>query len=157
VSRSEKENRIRKLSKTVDQLSAGGVAFRDDGGAVRVAIVSVNPSRRWQLPKGHLDGDETAEQAALREVREEAGIETEMISPLDTVEYWYYGNKGSDRVRYHKQVIFYLLWYVSGSVEDHDHEVAEARWVGIDEAIQMLAFKGETDAVKKAKQLIAGK
>ena len=62
---------------TVEQVSAGGAPFRVNDGKIEFAIVSVNPSRRWQLPKGLVDEDETAEHAALREVREEGGIECE--------------------------------------------------------------------------------
>ena len=53
-------------------------------------------------------------------------------------------------MRYHKLVYFYLLRYVSGDVSDHDQEVSEARWVGIDEAVEMLSFKSEKDIVQKA-------
>jgi 8-oxo-dGTP pyrophosphatase MutT (NUDIX family) len=141
---------------TVEQVSAGGVAFRHAAGRVEVAIVAVNPSRRWQLPKGIVDEGESAEEAALREVREEAGIETEMIAPVETIEYWYVGEqRGAGRVRFHKFVHFYLLEYRAGSVEDHDHEIAEARWVSPAEAIEMLAFKSERAVVEKALNLIS--
>jgi 8-oxo-dGTP pyrophosphatase MutT (NUDIX family) len=143
---------------TVEQVSAGGVAYRLFESGWQVAIVSVKPSRRWQLPKGIVDPGETPEQAALREVREEAGIETELIAPIETVEYWYVGEPrrgGSERVRFHKFVHFYLLKYLGGNVEDHDHEIAEARWVNPSEAIEMLAFKGEKAVVEKAVKLIS--
>ncbi|HEY8559321.1 MAG TPA: NUDIX hydrolase [Pyrinomonadaceae bacterium] len=139
---------------TLEQISAGGVAFRGDRGKLEVAIVAVRPSRRWQLPKGLIDPGETEEQAALREVREEAGIDCALVQKIETVEYWYFAAQKGERVRYHKFVHFYLLEYLAGDVEDHDHEIDEARWVPIDEAIDMLAFKSEKDTVKKAKMLI---
>ena len=86
----------------------------------------------------------------MREVREEAGIETTLVAPLETVEYWYVGNRGKQRVRFHKRVYFFLLAYVSGQVSDHDHEVNEARWVSLEQAQTMLAFKGERQAVAQA-------
>jgi 8-oxo-dGTP pyrophosphatase MutT (NUDIX family) len=140
---------------TIDQISAGGVAFRSNESGAEVAIVSVNPSRRWQLPKGIIDAGESEAEAALREVREEAGIECALLEKIETVEYWYVGTEHGKRVRYHKFVHFFLLKYVAGDVNDHDHEIVEARWVSPAEAIEMLAFKSERDVVGKASARIA--
>ena len=139
---------------TLEQISAGGVAFRLTDSGREVAIVAVKPSRRWQIPKGIIDAGESEEQAALREVREEAGIDCELIEKIETVEYWYLATNKGTRVRYHKFVHFFLLKYAAGDPSDHDHEIAEARFVPIDEAIEMLAFKSEKDVVRKAKILI---
>jgi 8-oxo-dGTP pyrophosphatase MutT (NUDIX family) len=139
---------------TLEQISAGGVAFRANKTEIEIAIIAVNPSLRWQLPKGLIDEGETAEQAALREVSEEAGIECELSEKIETVEYWYFATQKGARVRFHKFVHFFLMKYVSGAPENHDHEVAEARWVSIDKAIEMLAFKSEKETVRMAKSLI---
>jgi 8-oxo-dGTP pyrophosphatase MutT (NUDIX family) len=136
------------------QFSAGGVAFREQDGQVEVALISVGEGNRWQLPKGLVDRGESTEEAALREVREEAGVDTEMIDRIDRLEYWYVSTEQGARVRYHKFVYFYLLRYRSGDVGDHDHEVNEARWVAVDEAIRMLAFDNEKKIVGKAKEMI---
>jgi 8-oxo-dGTP pyrophosphatase MutT (NUDIX family) len=136
------------------QISAGGVAYRTSSGQIEVALISVGDDNRWQLPKGLVDKGESTEQAAIREVREEAGIDTQPVQRIDKVEYWYFWKENGERVRYHKYVYFYLLRYRSGDVRDHDHEVNEARWFNIDEAINVLAFKSEKTIVKKAKELI---
>lgn len=145
----EKLNKSPKL-RTVEQISAGGAAFRIENGAPQIAIISAKPSLRWQLPKGIIDAGETPEIAARREVREEAGIETEILSKIETIEYWYVGDNRGERVRFHKLVHFFLLRYTSGDVADHDHEVGEARWVKPDEALEMLAFRAEKGVVEKA-------
>ena len=139
---------------TLDQISAGGVVFRDTDTAPEIAIVKIVPEMRWQLPKGLIDAGETEEEAALREVREESGIDAELIEPIETIEYWFYANRAGERIRYHKFVHFFLMQYRSGDVSDHDHEVSESRWVSIDEALQMLAFKSERDVVGKAAEQI---
>lgn len=140
--------------KTLEQISAGGAAFRHNGETFEVAIVAVNPSRRWQLPKGLIDAGETPETTAVREVREEAGIETKILAPIDVIEYWYFGQQSGESVRFHKLVHFFLLSYLSGTVENHDSEVLEARWVAPAEAVEMLAFKSEKAVVEKASKML---
>ena len=139
---------------TQQQVSAGGVAYRRLKSGVEVAIIKVGPIIRWQLPKGIVDEGESPEQAAIREVREEAGINAVIEAPLEKIEYWYVSGKGADRVRYHKFVHFYLMKYRSGKTHDHDHEVIEARWVRLADAYRMLSFKSERELVEKAKGLI---
>lgn len=139
--------------RTVEQVSAGGAVFREIDGRDELVIVRIIPSGRWQLPKGLVDEGETNEQAAVREVREEGGVTGELIAPAGKVVLWYYGDRDGERVRFHKQVHFYLLRYVSGSVEDHDHEVAEARWVTPETAGAMLTFRNEKEIVEKAHKL----
>lgn len=138
------------------QISAGGVAFRKRRGQIEVALIRVGDDDQWQLPKGIIDRDEAAEVAAIREVREEAGIETETVERIDKIEYWYYSNERGERVRFHKFVYFYLLRYKSGDVRNYDHEVKEARWIEIDEATRLLAFASEKKVVEQAKEMIAG-
>jgi 8-oxo-dGTP pyrophosphatase MutT (NUDIX family) len=143
---------------TKTQISAGGVVFRRRGDSrVEVALISVGDKSRWQLPKGLVDAGESTQEAAMREAREETGVEIELVAPLDKIEYWYYStNRGSGgRVRFHKFVYFYLLRYLSGDVRNHDAEVNEARWVEIDEARAMLAFAGERKVIEHAREMLA--
>ncbi len=129
------------------EVSAGGVVVRD--GRVLVIV----PTRRAAdgshvlgLPKGHLDEGETLVQAATREVREETGVEAEPLEQLGEVRYWYV----RDRRRVAKSVFFFLFRYVSGDLADHDEEVLEARWMGLEEALEALSYAGEREMVERA-------
>lgn len=144
-------------TKTETQVSAGGVTFRTaENGIVEVVLISVGePGRsRWQLPKGRIDGGETKEATAVREVREETGIDAELLGVLGTVDYWYWDRHRAERTRLHKFVHFFLLSAVGGDVTQHDREALEARWFPIDEAERVLAFESERKLVRKARELI---
>lgn len=140
---------------TKQQVSAGGVVFRRYRGKIQFALICVAPEMRWQLPKGIVDKGETPEIAALREVLEETGLTAEIVEPIETIEYWYVSGKGDSRVRYHKFVHFFLMKFVSGSVDDHDHEVEEARWIAVDKAVDLLAFRSEREVVETAVKLVS--
>jgi 8-oxo-dGTP diphosphatase len=140
---------------TERQESAGGVAYRRAGDRVEVALISTGDPPRWQLPKGLVDPGETPERAALRETREEAGVETDLVTHIETVEYWYQSYRHGRRVRYQKFVHFYLLAYRAGDVADHDDEVHEARWFPVDEALELLAFPNERRVLEQARDMTA--
>jgi len=150
----QEQSTLKEKLTTLDQVSAGGVAFRWKESEPEIAIVSVKPKLRWQLPKGIVDPGESPEVTAVREVKEEAGVETDRLGLIETIEYWYRSMKYGKPVRYHKFVHFYLLQYRSGDVSEHDHEIEEARWVSFDEAVEMLEFKNERDVVEKAREMI---
>jgi mutator protein MutT len=141
--------------KTETQISAGGAALRKIDDKLHVALISTGTPPRWQLPKGLVDKGESPEQAAVREVREEAGVDAKIDKLIEKVEYWYQSKRGNERIRYHKFVYFYLMWYENGDVSDHDNEVNEARWVAVNDAISLLAFRSERTIVERATELVA--
>jgi 8-oxo-dGTP pyrophosphatase MutT (NUDIX family) len=91
------------------------------------------------LPKGHPEDGESAAQAALREVREEAGVSGELRESLGTIDYTY--ERRGRRIA--KQVEFFLIEYADGDPADHDHEVEQARWMPLSEAATALTYPGE--------------
>jgi len=133
--------------KTEYHRSAGGLVV--DGG--RILLISTQAGRRWQLPKGHIEPGETAEQAAIREVREETGVTGRVVASLPGIEYWFV-EKGSRRV--HKQVEYFLLAYVSGDAADFDaSEVSGAEWFPWHTGILKLSFENERRVVKMAREI----
>jgi 8-oxo-dGTP pyrophosphatase MutT (NUDIX family) len=125
----------------------------DDGQvAVIVPVKRAADGRRvLGLPKGHRDGEETFEQAARREVREEAGVDAELIEELGVVRYQY-ERRGR---RIDKTVRFYLFRYASGDVSDHDREVEEACWMPLERAARELTYPGERQMVERAMSRVA--
>ena len=141
--------------KTRDEISAGGVVFRlRKGGGFDVVLILTH-ERRWQLPKGWIDEGESAEQTAVREVREETGIDAEIVGPLGDIEYRYVSAYDVEPARVHKRVHMFLLRYLGGTTDNHDDEVIEARWVAVDDAESLLAFKDEQRMMAKARELLA--
>jgi ADP-ribose pyrophosphatase YjhB (NUDIX family) len=129
------------------EFSAGGVVVRDGEVIVIVPIKRGQDGRRvLGLPKGHPDGEETPEQAATREVREETGVDAELVDELGEVRYRY-ERRGRRR---DKVVRFYRFEYRSGDLADHDHEIEEARWMPLGEAAEALTYEGEREMVARA-------
>jgi 8-oxo-dGTP pyrophosphatase MutT (NUDIX family) len=141
--------------KTRDEVSAGGVVFRlRDGGGFE-AVLILTHERRWQLPKGWIEEGEAPEQTAVREVREEAGVEAEIVGPLGEIAYTFVSSYDAEPARIRKRVHMFILRYIAGSTDDHDDEVIDARWVEIAEAESILAFKDEQRMMAKARELLA--
>jgi 8-oxo-dGTP pyrophosphatase MutT (NUDIX family) len=132
---------------STDEFSAGGVVVRDGQVAVIVPVKrGAGGIRVLGLPKGHPDGEETPEQAATREIREETGLTAELIEPLGEAHY-HYERRGR---RVPKTVAFFLFQYRSGSLEDHDHEIEEARWMPLAQAARELTYEREREIVSHA-------
>lgn len=134
------------------EFSAGGVLVRRLRGRWFVAAVRPGGKRAgvWALPKGIIGSGEPPEETAVREVAEETGLEARLEAKLGDVRYVY--TWAGERV--FKVVSFYLLRYRSGRIDDlpaeHRHEVAEARWLPLDEAPRLLAYKGEREMAERA-------
>lgn len=128
--------------------SAGGVVFRqaNTAGLIEVALVGRTRERIWTLPKGTPNAGESREMTALREVREETGLDVRIIGEAGAIEYSF-THKG--RV-VKKRVFHYLMIAIGGSVAAHDHEYDEARWFPLEEAIQSLTYENEAAIVRQS-------
>jgi len=139
------------------EFSAGAVVVRSMAGRQWLAAVRPGgkPEGVWALPKGLIDPGEGAQETALREVTEETGVEGEPVAKLGDVRYVYTW----DGERIFKIVSFFLVRYRHGRIDNvppaHRHEVAEARWLPLEEAPRLLAYKGEKEMAEKALMMLA--
>lgn len=136
------------------RISSGGVVFRPAGAAREVALIRVarSDSRAWTLPKGWVEKGEDLEQTAVREVREETGLDAKILRKLGEITYEFYSR--ADRSRVHKTVHLFLLECLGGDTADHDDEVEEVRWFPLSDAVQALTYKNERDMLESAVSLI---
>jgi 8-oxo-dGTP pyrophosphatase MutT (NUDIX family) len=131
------------------EFSAGGVVIRSAGNGFDVALAARRTRKgdlAWGLPKGLIEPEEGAEETAVREVLEEAGLEATVREPLGDISYWYVW----DGVRVQKKVSFFLMDAVGGDVTKHDQEMEEVRWFPLAEAEGVASYSGEREMIRRA-------
>lgn len=138
-------------NRTRQEHSAGGAAISVREGTPYVALIATRGRTRWGLPKGAVSEGETSEAAALREVREETGLEAEIVKKLDTIEYFF--RAGETLI--HKRVDFYLMLHTGGELQPQLSEVDDVEWVALPEAIQRASFPSERKLLELAQQELA--
>jgi 8-oxo-dGTP pyrophosphatase MutT (NUDIX family) len=142
------------------EFSAGGVLVRKVRGRTMVAAIRPRGKDRvWALPKGHVDAGESAAETAMREVHEETGVEGRFVEKLGDIRYVYtasWDERKGERI--FKVVSFFLLRAGRGRIGEIDEamriEVAEARWLPLDEAPGLLSYSGERKMAAKALERI---
>jgi 8-oxo-dGTP pyrophosphatase MutT (NUDIX family) len=126
--------------------SAGGIVIRFQDAVPQFVVGRRRRERdgaAWTLPKGTPISGETLEQTAVREVGEETGLKVRIVSPLDAIKYTFV-QRGT---RIHKTVHYFLMEPIGGSLEDHDHEFEEVRWISFQDAPALLSFETERSLV----------
>src|SRR3989338_2066685 len=136
------------------EISAGGGVFKKENREIYILFIqnsgkNAETKKVWTFPKGHLD-DQKPEEAAIREVKEEAGVEAKIIEKLGSVKYTFVWEEEN----IFKIVTWYLMEYVSGDLANHDHEVADAAWFELSEIEKMLTYKTDKEVFAKAKVLL---
>jgi 8-oxo-dGTP pyrophosphatase MutT (NUDIX family) len=131
------------------EISAGGVVYRKVDEGFEIALASRRTRKgelAWGLPKGGIDEGESIDDAAVREVREETGLEAEIEHDLGEIRYFYVW----ERVRVRKAVHFFLMRATGGDVSQHDHEMEDVRWFALKTALKKAAYRGERDVLERA-------
>lgn len=142
---------------TEREFSAGGLIWRPATRGRVPEMVLVQPVGRdtWVLPKGGLEKGETAVQAAMRECREETGLDARIEQQLGDVAYVYSRRKkNGTMVRVFKRVRFYLMRFVGGDPDEHDDEIQAVRWISIIEAQRTASYESERELIIRARTLI---
>lgn len=134
--------------RTKTRVSTGGVLFRNDRGNIEIALIILAGGRIKALPKGEVEEGESLEEAAPREVAEETGCQARLIEKPGVIEYWFYADY--EKARIHKFVHYYLMEYISGSVENHDREVEDVKWFEPSKAINEATYRNEREIIGKA-------
>jgi 8-oxo-dGTP pyrophosphatase MutT (NUDIX family) len=137
------------------EFSAGGIVykrFRDakDKAQIKWLIVKPQGTDRWQFPKGKIDEGESSKDTAVREVKEEAGVEAKIITKVGNSQYFFV--LGSEKI--YKHVTFFLMEYVNDTKLGHDNEVDEVKFLPFDKAVHNLTFKGDKELLIKARELL---
>jgi 8-oxo-dGTP pyrophosphatase MutT (NUDIX family) len=138
------------------EISAGCVIYRPGESGSKVALVRPKGRDAWALPKGLLQPGEPPEAAALREAREETGLDGTIVQKIDNVKYTYTATWDSPPERVFKVVTFYLMKCLGGDTAGHDWEVEEVAWFPLDAAIKAAAYRTEKDILRKAKEILSG-
>jgi 8-oxo-dGTP pyrophosphatase MutT (NUDIX family) len=141
--------------RTARAVSAGGVVLSEPAPDAQVALVARRSARgelQWTLPKGTQEAGESIVATALREVREEAGLEVELLAELDTIDYWFVWPP--EQTRYHKFVHYFLMRVVGGDLSLHDWEMEEARWFNMDAAHAAMAFANERKLLERVPEAL---
>lgn len=117
------------------EFSAGGIVYKraEDGS---LSILLIKNKDRYGFPKGNIERTEKKEDAAVREVKEETGVDAKIEDYLGNVEYWY--RSGTDNI--HKFVYYYIMSYVGGDVNPQKEEIESAEFVPVDKVMQLLSF-----------------
>ena len=142
------------------EFSAGGLVCRRVRGEWTVCLAGrrIHPGSDlvWILPKGHVEEGERMEETALREVREETGLEADIVDRLGDVTYWYARREVEGKPsRVFKRVRFFLMLFRGGRFADRDEEMDDVRWFSLDRAETMLAYANERMLIPRAVEILA--
>ena len=138
--------RQRRPTRVRTATAAGGVVTRGAGDDLEVVLTGRTSDGTWVFPKGTPDAGESIEETALREVREETGLDVSIVMPIGVTDYWF----AVPGERVHKFVHFFLMRADGGDVSLHDQEYDDVRWVAVGDARHMLSYATYREMLDRA-------
>ena len=149
-SKSKKKAQRKRNRRMLKDHSAGGIVYREVDGRVLVLVTQSSAHDGWIFPKGHLEHGETSSDAALREVKEETGIDARIVARVGAIRYVF---RAKER-QIAKTALFYLMEYVAGEASDESPEVRAVVWVPQGEVAGRLTYANESGLWAKAQGLL---
>lgn len=137
------------------EFSAGGIVFKRENNSLFILVSQHSQHHGWVFPKG-LIGDrednkhQGKEETAVREVKEETGIDAEIIEAIKPVVYWYV----FDGEKRKKTVYYYIMKYIGGDFEERDDEMEAVEWFPSDAVEDKLTYKSDKEVWKEARPII---
>lgn len=141
------------------EFSAGGIVFKKEDGSIFILVAQHSQHHGWVFPKGLIgnhpfassgQAKETKQDAAVREVKEETGINGKIVTELAPVTYWY--NFKNEKIK--KTVYYYVMQNLGGNTKERDHEMEQVEWVFIDQVLERLTYKSDKEVFNKARPMI---
>ena len=139
------------MKKIYDRISAGGLVYKKNHSVIYFVLYYKNKTYRWHLPKGTQEFNESICNTAIREVKEETGLEVKIKVFLSNIYYKFIDNQNN---MLNKKVAFYIMEAIDGSFKNHDKEFDKIIWADSNEAIKLLKYTNEKKLVTKAILLV---
>lgn len=137
------------------EFSAGGVVYKKENGQTLILVSQHSYHHGWVFPKGligdRVEGEKKID-TAVREVKEETGIDAEIVQELASISYWYV-YEGEKRK---KTVYYYIMKALGGDFSERDTEMEDVEWLLIDKVDERLSYKSDKKVFKQARPLIEG-
>lgn len=131
-----------------DEKSCGALVYRKYHGNTEILLIKHINSGHWSFPKGHVEAGETEIETAVREIKEETGIDVIIDQSFREIVTY------SPRRDTHKEVVYFIAKAKNTDYTPQEDEIADIKWVEISRAGSVLAYENDKSIVNKAKNFI---
>ncbi|MCX7940446.1 MAG: NUDIX hydrolase [Endomicrobia bacterium] len=139
------------IQKIKHEFSAGGVVVDNNQNVLIIKTKNLKNETVFTFPKGHIEKNETAQEAALREVEEETGVKARIVKELTDVEYWFI--RSGEKI--HKKVKWFLMQPIEKNSVKTKHEIEEVLWYRLDKAKDILSYDSDKKLVEQVLKIVS--